>query len=136
MSKGLDALKELKETCETHMGRMVYILQEDRFEILEKALKEYELLKEHANKYEANNLDEMMRLIHNGWVYERKENKKERALEILRTKRVQLDTLFSILNCHKEKENSVQLSLYNSCVGLSERKLTQEEYDFLKEVLL
>ena len=58
-----------------------------------------------------------------------------KALEILRTKRVQLDTLFSIFTYHKEKENSVQLTLYNSCVGFPERKLTQKEYDLLKEVL-
>ena len=59
-----------------------------------------------------------------------------KALEIISEKRVQLDTLFSIFTYHKEKENSVQLSLYNSCVGFPERKLTQEEFDLLREVLL
>ena len=33
----LEVLKELKEACATHMGRMVYILQEDKFEAIEKA---------------------------------------------------------------------------------------------------
>ena len=42
MSKGLKMLKELKEACETHMGRMVYILQEDKFETIEKELKDKE----------------------------------------------------------------------------------------------
>lgn len=59
-----------------------------------------------------------------------------KALEILRTKRVQLDTLFSIFANHNNKEKSVQLTIYNCCVGFPERKLTQEEYDLLKEVLL
>lgn len=40
MSKGLKMLKELKEACETHMGRMVYILQEDKFETIEKELRD------------------------------------------------------------------------------------------------
>lgn len=42
MTEGLKMLKELKEACETHMGRMVYILQEDKFETIEKELKDKE----------------------------------------------------------------------------------------------
>ena len=42
MNKGLEALKELKQSCKTHMGTMVYILQEDKFEIIEKELKDKE----------------------------------------------------------------------------------------------
>ena len=42
MTEGLKRLKELKEACEIHMGRMVYILQEDKFETIEKELKEKE----------------------------------------------------------------------------------------------
>ena len=38
----LAALKDLKEACATHMGRMVYILQEDKFEAIEKELKDNE----------------------------------------------------------------------------------------------
>ena len=42
----LEAVKELKQVCENHMGNMVYILQEDKFGIIETALKDYqELLK-------------------------------------------------------------------------------------------
>ena len=62
--------------------------------------------------------------------------KELKAFEILKTKRVQLDTLFSVFAYHKEKDNSVQLTLYNSCVGFVERKLTQCEYYLLKEVIL
>ena len=76
MSKGLEALKDIRETyIDSWYGV-------HRCEIIEKELKEYDLLKEHANKYGADNLDEIMRLIHNGWVYERKE-KALKALEIL-----------------------------------------------------
>lgn len=42
MSKGLEELKEIKEACATHMGRLVYILQEDKFEAVEKELKDKE----------------------------------------------------------------------------------------------
>lgn len=40
MTEGLKRLKELKEACATHMGRMVYILQEDKFEAIEKELRD------------------------------------------------------------------------------------------------
>ena len=49
MSKGLKALNELKQSCETHMGTMVYILQEDKFKTIEQELKDYEQLKEMYN---------------------------------------------------------------------------------------
>ena len=45
MSKGLEALEELKESCKTHMGTMVYILQEDKFETIEEELKALEIIK-------------------------------------------------------------------------------------------
>ena len=48
--KGSDALKELKEACATHMGRMVYILQEDKFDIIEKELKDYYALKKECEE--------------------------------------------------------------------------------------
>lgn len=46
MNKGLEKLNELKQSCETHMGTMVYTLQEDKFETIEKELKEKEELRE------------------------------------------------------------------------------------------
>ena len=51
MSKGLEALKELKESCKTHMGTMVYILQEDKFETIEEELKELDERREMMKRF-------------------------------------------------------------------------------------
>ena len=41
-----EQLKELKQSCENHMGTIVYALQEDRFNLIEQALDEGEKTKE------------------------------------------------------------------------------------------
>ena len=113
MSKGLEALKELKETCETHMGRMVYILQEDRFEIIEKELEE-------RDKFELKYAKTHVALCKS-----REENSKEkRALKIIKKNNVDIFAL----------KISVSLEQYN-CKEDGRCPLTQEEYNLLKEVL-
>ena len=135
MSKGLEALHhpriELAKIDISAEGKhdIAYMpfYKTKQYAAIEEELKDYEWVKEHANKYEADTLDEIMRLIHNGWVYERKENKQGQALEIIKEKGI-------ILQFIKETYTVEQ---YNAGVsGTLVKPLTQEEYELLKEVLL
>lgn len=82
--KSKEALKKIQDNlvaahsihfCDYHRDspdlktyvRVTYNISE-----IEKDLNELEIIKDHAKKYGANDLDEIMRLIHNGWVYENK----------------------------------------------------------------
>ena len=152
MSKGLDALHhpriksaKIDISAEGKHG-IAYMFFDDtkQYAAIEKELTEYDLLKEHANKYEANNLDEIMRLIHNGWVYERKESKQEKALEIIKEKKVNVPSLITLFKSQTKYEDYEQLwnndirwqLTKNWDIQFSRKKLTQEEYDLLEEVLL
>ena len=135
MSKGLEDFKELKEACETHMGRMVYILQEDKFETIEKELKEYQEIKEIAKRYNWDDVtneifsiktDKKYRDLFNSAIINIQEDyRKARAFEVIKVKKVQVATLLLSNTCVG----------YNSARGLLGEDLTQEEYDLLKEVL-
>ena len=119
MDKGLKALKELKKACTTHMGKMVYILQEDKFETIEKELKE--------NKAREKRYDELLY-----------------TLNDINNERVDLLQVKKAVDLIKEKKvncylfiNSENLKDYNGCVDdITEKRLIQDEYDLLKEVLL
>ena len=119
MITGLEALKELKKACATHMGRMVYILQEDKFETIEKELKE--------NKAREKRYDELLY-----------------TLNDINNERVDLLQVKKAVDLIKEKKvncylfiNSENLKDYNGCVDdITEKRLIQDEYDLLKEVLL
>ena len=128
MSKELEALEELKDTCKTWLRPVIYTLQEDRFELIEKALKVYEELKElYDYALESNRaLDKKVIEL----------AKKAKALEIIKEKEVNIYMLiwyfnYSTYEYYKYKFD--QPDYEDPCLG--SELLAQEEYDFLKEVL-
>ena len=109
MNKGLEALKELKEACETHMGRMIYILQEDKFELIENELKRLEKLDEEKTSFD------------------RQLEKELKAFEIIKEK--PQATLWLTQYCDKETE-------YDDMISIFKEDITKEQFNLLKEVLL
>ena len=138
MNKGLEALKDLQE----HGYQRTMVEFFERLEIIEKELKEYKQHEEILNDYgltlanfrEACLLLAMLkgegRTIHNI-------DKQLKALEIIKEKNVDIVGI-----------KKLSLEDYNKGVELGDKykpekmkeypykKLTQEEYDLLKEVLL
>lgn len=124
MSKGLKALNELKQSCETHMGTMVYILQEDKFKTIEQELKDYEQLKEmynHALKVHSKLSESIV-----------KYKKELKALEIIKVKQV---NVYSFIQ-RKPKTFEEYQDIDDEIEQLSEASLSGEEYDLLKEIML
>ena len=131
MSKGLEALKELKENgaCTFAHGTITftYLAFTHRAEIIEQELKEYEM--EHTLRIRLENINYEL-------VREKQENEKKlKALEIIKNKRVVIPILI----------NSANLKAYNEYIMANggyvdylyqDLLLTQEEFDLLKEVLL
>lgn len=118
MNKGLETLKELKEACETHMGRMVYILQEDKFETIEKELKELEERREMMKRFNDACVPTIL---------DNETEKKLKALEIIKDKRV---NCFDVIDSVDYKHYLVLMEEYHKSW-----RLTKQEYKLLKEVL-
>ena len=134
MNEGLVALKELRENGAVSFSRatisFTYLAFTKRADIIEKELKrleEYDKTIPFLTKKLAQKL------------------KKEKALEIIRDKRVNVD--YFIYTCVKndwsyedyldEISNSDNLALCGQyCFSNKQPILTQEEYDLLKEVLV
>ena len=106
MSKGLEALKEFKS--EFRPGVNVYA--NEYLDIIEKELKEYDGAKNHIEALHKERVENSLKL---------------KALDIIKNKKV--DTVMFFWN--------VSLRDYNNIHSRKE-KLTQEEYNLLKEVLL
>lgn len=132
MSKGLEALEELKESCKTHMGTMVYILQEDKFETIEEELKEYQEIKTYMQQYEISEIEELRRVLHNDWVIRQKFKTDtayiSKALEIIKEKNV---WFWVFRRTHNVNEYNEKVAMYYTPCD----SLTEEEYNLLKEVL-
>ena len=129
MSEGLtpvEVSKELKdfvlEFVKNGLDRRFVI---GSFNILEKALKDYEYWSSFVKWYGDVKAEDLQRIIHNGWVYDQTGYKKDKAFDIIKEKLVDID-LFSY--CANK-------SMYNNRVNVG-KQLTDEEYDLLKEVLL
>lgn len=123
MNKGLDALNELKQSCETHMGTMVYILQEDKFETIEKELKEYEKMKaiRGTTTFDKAIEDTLINSCPNV-------AKKLKTLEIIKKHPLEWLKDLTIYDTY--------LEYVDHCDYLNKSGYTQEEYDLLREVLL
>ena len=136
MSKGLEELKELKQSCETHMGRLVYILQEDRFETLEKELKEYQEIREIAKRYNWDDItseifnvetDKKYHDLFNSAIVNIQEDyRKARAFDIINNNHL-IEGFISSLCETKNYDDYKNTYITN---------LTEEEYNLLRDVLL
>lgn len=120
MSKGLEALGKIKECLFWSDEGLNDIA------IIEKELKDYEYWSSFVKCYGDVKAEDLQRFIHNGWVYDQTGYKKDKALKIIKDKAVSMAILFQSTNVEE----------YNHCKNLLAFDLTQEEYDFLKEVLL
>ena len=114
MSKGLEALKEIKHTTDLDRPNELNGYKKE-LDIIEKELKEYEQLKQ-------------LKLLpypqENGEDYRQGVIKKLMALEIIKEKRVLIDVLL----------DTDTIEDYNDFKSEQEL-LTQQEYDLLNEVL-
>ena len=124
MSKGLEALKDLKEQFE-----LLGIKSNPYLKIIEKELKDYEELKTYMQQYGTENIEETRRVLHNVWV-SRQTFKTDitnviKALEIIKENDVDVTAL----------KISINLKQYN-CKEDGRCPLTQEEYNLLKETML
>jgi len=133
VNEGLIALKELKEACETHMGRMVYILQEDKFELIEKELRDRQEIKEIAKYYKWDDIT--------GEIFNVETDKKYRDLFDSAIINIQEDyrkaRTFDII------KNLCNLKVYKNKLGQCFLEgtnilfpISQETYDLFKKVLL
>lgn len=116
MSKELEALNDLRNKCCDYLSLSMDRQVCDSFKLIEAALKEKENIEKTINELFSEN----------GKVITTIDIKKQlKAIEIIKDKEV---NVFIFLH-------SGDLETYNDMVE-ENRKLTQEEYDLLKEVLL
>lgn len=120
----LELLEELKK--DNYVDGRLPLLYKCRFDIIEKALKDYEeLKKEHEQLSKDQDLAALA-------------DKSMKALEIIKTKEVDTNVLFATFDwCEKGKEER-SLEVYNrnrTDEEFNSTSLTFEEYKLLKEVL-
>lgn len=114
MSKGLEALKRVHELIVLECGSY-YENNYEEIKIIEKELKDYEEKKKLYIKYRSlYAIDRMIK------------TKKEQALELSISKQVNWKLLIWSKKLEEYNDNVLDISM----------KLTDEEYDLLKEVLL
>lgn len=148
MSKELEALKSLKIIKEMYehfvktyreLEPKLMICEKEDFDIIETALKDYELMKQAKiiiadKKISDDDLEKLknqrMFLCSSGeskieLLFDEETQKKLKALEIIKNKQVNVFVLLHIGD----------LETYNDMIA-DNRNLTKEEYDLLKDVLL
>lgn len=138
MSQGLDALHhpriksaQVDISVEGKLG-IGYMSFGDtkQYAAIENELKEYEYWSNLVKCYGDVKTEDLQRFIHNGWVYDQSGYKKDKALEIIKNKDV---NVFLFKECCVNKWKMP----YSYNQSFNKRKqLTEEEYDILREVLL
>lgn len=149
MSKELTTLKSLKIIKEMYehfvktyreLEPKLMICEKEDFDIIETALKDYELMKQAKiivadKKISDDDLEKLknqrMFICGSGeskveLLFDEETQKKLKALEIIKEKEVNVGLLSRCANAER----------YNNGICYEPRYLTQEEYDLLKEVLL
>lgn len=119
MSKGVELFNHYKY----EILSWTQISEED-LDIIEQALKDYDYWVSFVKCYGDIKAEDLQRFIHNGWAYEQSGYKKDKAFDVIKEKKVNVTIL---MGCDSLEE-------YNKH-PLSWKKLTQEEWDLLKEVL-
>lgn len=141
MSKGLEALKELRENvCYFAIGDYAY----PRLDIIEKELEDYQEIKEIAKRYNWDDFtseifnveaDKKYRDLFNGAiVYIQEDYRKARAFDIIKLKRVDVSLITDTQSLQEYNEKVPQYVICDK--NGVDRLLTQEEYDLLRGVLL
>jgi len=128
MSKELSPLKALKILNGYACNNLEYLeYSDDLYPIIEKELKEYEVLKEYHNAVVSN------REFDKEYFY-----KCIKALEIIKEKTLTINDLYWLKNGNYQEYRKNLEMLYSGAEEEHLQKIlkTQEEYDLLKEVLL
>lgn len=135
MSKGLEALKEIKICNYYEDDECIdddYLSIGKYISIIEKELKEYEEIKTYMQQYEIEDIEELRRVLHNDWVARQKFKTDNaniiNAFEIIKEKRVWVAYLSKCDTCEDYNNGIFDFG--------KENHLTQEEYELLKGVLL
>ena len=132
MSEGLEALhhpriKSAKVDISLegkHGIAYMFFGDTKQYAAIENELKDYDYWVNFVKCYGDVKAEDLRRFIHNGWVWEQSGYKKDKALEIIVNKKVDVDRLSDAIQRN-------DLSYYNYyCYEL----LTEEEYDLLQEV--
>ena len=140
MNKKLTPLEALKEVREYLYGD-VYAGVEKRLDLIENALKILEQLQIIIGAEKIEDLPKLALKTENAYYsscYNLKEaEKKLKALEIIKEKKVDVNTLIFYLEKHNETGNiDYAFDSYNEYAKDSDKpQLTQEEYELLKEEL-
>ena len=118
MSKELTPLEAVK--CLKEQFEICGIKNNPYLKIIETALKDYEM--EHTLRIRLENINYEL-------VEEKQENEKKlKALEIIKEKRVDITFFDTYIKWNWEKYQNRKLKC-------SEKELTKEEFDFLKEIM-
>ena len=163
MNKGLDALEKIDHTICLNLNNKTLQFNLDKYEdcdckdirefcdcyeVIENELKDYQEIKEIAKHYNWDDItskifnvetDEKYRHLFNSAIVNIQEDyRKARALEIIKTKRVDVRAFIEILEKgwtweqYMEEENDENTGGHQ----FSNDRLTQEEFNLLKEVSL
>ena len=152
MSKGLEALETIRHIHDMECGKDESINKD--FDVIEKELKDYQEIREIAKRYNWDDItskifsvetDKKYRDLFNSAIVNIQEDyRKARALEIIKENKVNVPSLITLFKSQTSYEDYEQLwdndirwqLTKNWDIQFSRKKLTQEEYDLLKEVLL
>lgn len=140
MINGLEALEEISLLVDVRKEHINEYLN-----IIEKELKDYQEIKEIAKHYNWDDItneifsiktDKKYRDLFDSAIINIQEDyRKARALEVIKTKRVNIARLMICLSL-KEYNKYIFDEYRHDVERIQERVLTQEEYDSLEEVLL
>lgn len=119
MSKELEASKRIRKLLENKYGLLIYA---DDLDLIETALKRLE-------NYEQNE-DFNKDVLNYAFLNEQDKIKKLKALDIIKEKKVNVLMFICYANSGKNG-----FKMYNQAMENEEWRLTQEEFDLLKEVL-
>lgn len=144
MNKGLDLIQRQQiEIIDGYPTGNIYIgITKEELTELEQELKDYQEIKTYMQQYEIENIEELRCILHNDWVIRQKFKTDTanvaKALEIIKKKKVNTRAFIEILEDewtweqYMDEEDDINTGGHQ----FSRDRLTQEEYDLLKEVLL
>ena len=127
MTKGLDLIKRQQpEIIDGFPTGNIYIgVTKEELTELEDKLKDYDYWVNLVKCYGDIKAEDLRRFIHNGWAWEQSGYKKDKALEIIKEKKVNLE----YLKCCENYEQYKTICSYWD-------EISEQEFDLLKEVLL
>ena len=146
MSEGLEALhhpriKSAKVDISAegkHGIAYMFFGDTKQYAAIENELKEYEYWSNLVKCYGDIKAEDLRRFIHNGWAWEQSGYKKDKAFDIIKTKKVDVCSFINYFVEHNDPYETYVLYFENPIEidygVISEELLTEEEFDLLKEV--